>query len=345
MKRSPTRFAVLLQNFFCEHLVQQKNVSPKTVTTYRDAFRLFLRYMEQIHRKSPVQIDLPDFTADTVLGFLNYLEKERQNTVRSRNLRLAALRSFAHFVLAFHGTDYAPQIQRILSIPLKRFARPLLGFLSPQEMQALLDTPDATTRAGRRDRLLFQLLYNTGARISEIIHLRVEDVSARDFHVVQLRGKGRKQRTVPLWKTTRRLLRQWVANNALKPDQPLLGNRFGHDLSRSGVAFRLEHALTRAAQRCPSLRGRTVTPHSFRHSTAMCMLQAGVAPEVIALWLGHESPTTTHLYIEANIAMKEKALNEIQSPSTRGTRFLPKDDLLRFLDDLQIMPSCGSTRS
>jgi len=136
-----------------------------------------------------------------------------------------------------------------------------------------------------------------------------------------------------------------VANNALKPDQPLLGNRFGHDLSRSGVAFRLEHALTRAAQRCPSLRGRTVTPHSFRHSTAMCMLQAGVAPEVIALWLGHESPTTTHLYIEANIAMKEKALNEIQSPSTRGTRFLPKDDLLRFLDDLQIMPSCGSTRS
>jgi site-specific recombinase XerD len=166
MKHSLTRFAVLLQSFFGQYLVQQKNVSPKTVTTYRDAFKVFLRYMEQAHRKSPVQIDLPDFNADTVLGFLNYLEKERQNTVRSRNLRLAALRSFAHYVLAFHGTDYTPQIQRILSIPLKRFARPLLGFLSPEEVQALLDAPDATTPAGRRDRLLFQLLYNTGARIS-----------------------------------------------------------------------------------------------------------------------------------------------------------------------------------
>jgi integrase/recombinase XerD len=334
MKSSPTRFAVLLQSFFCQHLVQQKNVSPKTVTAYRDAFKLFLRYMEQTRHKSPAQMDLPDFTAEAVLGFLHYLEKERQNTVRSRNLRLAALRAFAHFVLAFHSTDYAPQIQRILSIPLKRFARPLLGFLTSKEVQALLDAPDIATLAGRRDRLLFQLLYNTGARISEIIHLRVEDVSAHDFQAVQLRGKGRKQRVVPLWKTTRRLLRQWIASNALKPGQPLLGNRFGHDLSRSGVAFRLGQAAIKAAQQCTSLRGRTVTPHSFRHSTAMSMLQAGVAPEVIALWLGHESPTTTHLYVEADVVMKEKALNQIQSPSTRGTRFQPKDDLLRFLEGL-----------
>jgi integrase/recombinase XerD len=334
MKPSPTRFAVLLQNFFCQHLVQQKNVSPKTVTAYRDAFTLFLRHMEQTRHKSPVQLDLPDFTAETVLGFLNYLEKERQNTVRSRNLRLAALRSFAHFVLAFHGTDCAPQIQRILAIPMKRFARPLVGFLSPEEVQALLDAPDSTTLAGLRDRLLFQLLYNTGARVSEIIRLRVEDLSAPQFQAVQLRGKGRKNRRVPLWKTTRRLVRQWIANNSLKPEQPLLTNRFGQFLSRSGVAFRLGQAVTRAARNCPSLRGRAVTPHLFRHSTAMCMLQAGVAPEVIALWLGHESPTTTHLYVEADISMKEKALSQIQSPSTRATRFQPKDDLLRFLDGL-----------
>jgi site-specific recombinase XerD len=334
MKNIPTRFAVLLQRFFCQYLVQQKNVSHKTVSAYRDAFKLFLRYVEQTRRKSPGKIDLPDFTAEAVLGFLNYLEKERQNTVRSRNLRLAALRSFAHFVLAFDGTDCAPQIQRILSIPMKRFARPLLGFLSPAEVQDVLDAPNATTLAGRRDRLLFQLLYNTGARISEIIHLRVEDLSIHDFHAVQLQGKGRKQRVVPLWKTTRRLVRQWVASNALKPGQPLLGNRFGRDLSRSGVAFRLGQAVTSAAQKCPSLRGRTVTPHSFRHSTAMAMLQAGVAPEVIALWLGHESPATTHLYVEADISMKEKALSQIQSPSTRGTRFRPPDTLLRFLDGL-----------
>lgn len=334
MKYCPTRFAVLLQSFFCQHLVQQKNVSPKTVSTYRDAFKLFLQYAEQTRRKSPVQMDLPDFTAETVLGFLNYLEKERQNSVRSRNLRLAALRSFAHFVLAFHGTDHAPQMQRILSIPMKRFARPLLGFLSPEEVQALLDAPDAATVAGRRDRVLFQLLYNTGARISEILRLRVEDLSARDFQAVQLRGKGRKQRVVPLWKTSRRLVRQWVASNFLKPEQPLLANRFGHNLSRSGVAFRLSQAVANAARNCPSLRGRNVTPHSFRHSTAMSMLKAGVASEVIALWLGHESPTTTHLYVEADLSMKEKALEQIQSPSTRGTRFRPKDDMLRFLDGL-----------
>ena len=265
MKHCPTRFAVLLQNFFCRYLIQQKNVSPKTVTAYREAFTLFLRYTEQTHRKSPVQIDLPDFTAETVLGFLNYLEKERQNTVRSRNLRLAALRSFAHFVLAFHGTDYGPQIQRILSIPMKRFARPLLGFLTSEEVQALLEAPDTATLAGRRDRLLFQLLYNTGARISEIIQLRVQDLSVHNFQAVQLRGKGRKQRLVPLWKATRRMVRQWVASNSLKPEQPLLSNRFGCDLSRSGVAFRLRQAVTAAAGVCPSLRGRAVTPHTFRH--------------------------------------------------------------------------------
>jgi integrase/recombinase XerD len=334
MKHGPTRFAVLLQSFFCQHLVQQKNVSPKTVSAYREAFTLFLRYAEQTLRKSPIHMDLPDFTAETVLGFLNYLEKERQNSVRSRNLRLAALRSFAHFVLAFHGTEHGPQIQRILSIPMKRFARPLLGFLSPAEIQALLDAPNPATVAGRRDRVLFQLLYNTGARISEILRLRVEDISAHDFQAVQLRGKGRKQRVVPLWKTTRRLVRHWVATNSLKPEQPLLANRFGHSLSRSGAAFRLGQAVTKAAESCLSLRGRKVTPHSFRHSTAMSMLQAGVAPEVIALWLGHESPTTTHLYVEADISMKEKALAQVQPPSTRGTRFRPKDDLLRFLDEL-----------
>lgn len=334
MKSVSTQFAALVQRFFCHHLVQQKNVTSKTLSTYRDAFKLFVRYMEQSHRRSPVHLDLPDFTAEKVLGFLHYLEKERHNTVRSRNLRLAALRSFAHYVLAFHGTDCAPQLQRILAIPMKRFERPLLGFLSVEEMQAVINAPLTATLAGRRDRLLFQLLYNTGARISEILGLRVEDVRVHGFQAVQLSGKGRKHRVVPLWKTTRRLVREWVASNALKPEQPLLVNRFGHCLSRSGVAFRLEQAIRITRRKCPSLQGRKITPHSFRHSTAMHMLQAGVAPEVIALWLGHESPVTTHLYVQADLPMKEKALNQIQSPSIKGNRYQPKHDLLRFLDEL-----------
>lgn len=334
MKPTSTRFASLLQSFFCQHLVRQKNVTPKTVTTYRDTFTLFLRYMQQTRRKSPVTLDLPDFTAEAVLGFLDHLERERKNAVRTRNLRLAALRSFAHYILAFAATDYAPQIQRILSIPMKRFVRPLLGFLSPEEVQALLNAPTPTTPAGRRDRVLLQLLYNTGARVSEIIHLRVEDLSPNGLATVHLKGKGRKERTVPLWRTTRRLLRQWIGQNGLKPGQLLFPNRFGQALSRSGVAFRLGRAVSHATSGCPSLRGRSITPHSFRHATAMHMLQAGVLPEVIALWLGHESPTTTHHYVEADLTMKQKALDQMQSPATKGIRFHPKDDLLRFLDTL-----------
>jgi len=217
---------------------------------------------------------------------------------------------------------------------MKRFTRPLLGFLSPEEVRALLNAPNPATPAGRRDRVLLHLLYNTGARVSEILHLRVEDLSPNGFAVVHLKGKGRKERTVPLWRTTRRLLRQWIVGNGLKPGQPLLANRFGQALSRSGVAFRLDQAVGLATPGCPSLRGRTITPHSFRHSTAMHMLQAGVVPEVIALWLGHESPATTHLYIEADLTMKEKALGQIQSPATKAIRFHPKDDLLRFLESL-----------
>jgi integrase/recombinase XerD len=334
MKRTSTRFASLLQSFFCQYLVNQRNVSPKTITAYRDAFELFLRYVEKTRHKSPVQVDLPDFTAEAVLSFLNYLEKERHNSVRSRNLRLAALRAFAHYLLAFHGAECGQQFHQILSIPMKRFARPLLGFLSTEEVQAVLDAPNTVTRAGRRDRLLFQLLYNTGARVSEIIHLRVEDVSANRFQYVQLRGKGRKQRVVPLWKTTRRLVRDWITSNSLRPERPLLANRFGEVLSRSGVAFRLGQAVVNAARVCPSLHGRRITPHSIRHSTAMHMLQAGVIPEVIALYLGHETPATTHLYVEADITMKEKALSQIQSPVTKTAHFQPKDDLLQFLDSL-----------
>jgi site-specific recombinase XerD len=334
MKRTPTRLGSLLQRFFSQHLVDQRNVSPKTVTAYRDTFKLFLHYMEKTQRTPPAQLDLPDFTVDTILGFLTYLEKQRHNSTRTRNLRLAAMRAFAHYILAFHGPDCSQQIQQVLSIPMKRFTRPLLGFLSKEEVQALVDAPNAATHAGRRDRLLFQLLYNTGARVSEIIHLRVEDVSASRFHSVRLLGKGRKQRMVPLWKVTRGLLRDWVTKNALRPDQPLLANRFGQSLSRSGVAFRLAQAVTAAARVCPSLRERKITPHSLRHSTAMHMLQAGVLPEVIALWLGHESPTTTHLYVEADMTMKENALSRIQSPGCAKNHFQPKDELLQFLDSL-----------
>jgi site-specific recombinase XerD len=326
--------ALPLQQFFSQHLINQKSVSSATVAAYRDTFRLFLRYLEQTCRKSPAALDLSDFTAQNVLAFLDYLEHKRHNKPRSRNARLSALRAFAGYLLAFDAVAQTPQVQRILAIPRKRWERRLVGFLSEAEVHAVLQAPSPTCWTGRRDRLLFQLLYNTGARVSEIIHLRVADVTQDQCRTIRFMGKGRKQRILPVGKSTRRLLQAWLKENRLKPEEPLLPNRFGHPLSRSGVAHQLQVAVTAATPRCSSLDKRNISPHKFRHSTALHMLQAGVKLEVIALWLGHEKLDTTHHYLEASLAMKEKALQALDLPRTKRLRFQPTDRLLRFLDSL-----------
>ena len=326
--------ALPLQRFFGEHLINQKSVSSATVASYRDTFRLFLRYMQQAHRKSPAALDLSDFTATNVLAFLDHLEQERHNKARSRNARRSALRAFAAYLLAFDAVTQTPQVQRILAIPSKRWTRPLVGFLSQAEIQAVLQAPSPACWTGRRNRLLFQLLYDTGARVSEIIHLRAADVTQDHCQTVRFIGKGRKQRILPIGKSTRRLLKAWLKENTLKPEQPLLPNRFGCPLSRSGVAHQLQVAVTTATPGCLSLGKRSISPHKFRHSTALHMLQAGVGLEVIALWLGHEKLDTTHHYLEADLAMKEKALQSLDFPKTKRLRFQPTDRLLRFLDSL-----------
>jgi integrase/recombinase XerD len=231
------------------------------------------------------------------------------------------------------GPEMIAQTKRILAIPLKRFARPLLDFLSQSEMQALLQAMD-NSWSGRRDYLLFLFLYNTGARVSEALSVRVQDVQRDDYRAVQLLGKGRRQRTVPLWKQTAQHIRAWLKFAALKPDQPLLPNRFGGPMTRTAVQQRLQLHLQTAQANCPSLRRRGLSPHTIRHATAMSLLQSGVAASVIALWLGHEDPATTHQYIEADLLMKEQALRRLQPPKERPTRFKPRADLLTFLDGL-----------
>ena len=290
--------------------------------------------MEKIHRKSPVILDLSDFIAPNVLAFLDYLEKERHNKARSRNTRLSALRTFAGYLLAFDAVVQTPQLQRILAIPRKRWERPLVGFLSEAEIQAVLQAPSPNCWTGRRDRLLFQLLYNTGARISEIIHVRVADVIQDQCQTIRFTGKGRKQRVLPLSKGTRRLLQAWIKENASQPDQPLFPNRFGHHISRSGAAHRLQVAIAAAAHVCSSLGKRNISPHQLRHTMAVHMLKTGVRLEVIALWLGHEKLDTTHHYLELDLAMKEKALKSLDACGTQSRRFQPTDQLLNFLDGL-----------
>lgn len=329
----PPDLGNLLPRFFTEHLVQQRNLSPRTVAAYRDTFRLLLRFLQRARKTTASSLPLTALNAPEALAFLSHLESKRRNCVRSRNARLAAIRSFVHYAGDLLGPALPEATRRILSIPSKRHTQPMLGFLTKEEVQAILSCC-GNSWSGQRDHLLFLLLYNTGARVSEVIPLRVRDVLDAEFRYLALHGKGRKQRVVPLWRKTQRLLRHWVKQNKMSPESPLLPNRFGQALSRSGVAWQLRHLTRKASANHPSLRNRRISPHTFRHTTAMHLLQAGVAHEVIALWLGHESPSTTHLYVEADLDMKRRTLDTLAAPKTNHATKPIDDQLLRFLEGL-----------
>lgn len=326
-------FAPLLQQFFLDRLLQQRNASAQTVASYRDTFRLLLQFTEQHLRKPPTRLALQDLDASVVLAFLNHLERERKNSIRSRNARLAAIRSFLHYA-ALKEPMALPSIQAVLAIPMKRFDRPMIGFLSQAEIGAVLNAPDGVTWCGQRDRVMLATLYNTGARVSELIGMRVGDVVLQRSASVRIHGKGRKERTVPLWQSTATQIRRWLPRINALPDQPLFPNRSGGHMTRSAVTDRLKLACKLATARCPQLAARHISPHTVRHATAMHMLQAGVDVTVIALGLGHESPTTTHLYVEADLAMKERALSAVQAPHVKPYRFKPTDPVLQFLATL-----------
>ena len=326
-------FPSILQDYFCQRLINQVNASPRTIASYRDTFRLLLQFLERRLGKKPVSIALEDLDAPLILAFLDHLERERGNSVRTRNARLAAVRSFMHFASAREPSALAI-IQRVLAIPPKRFMRPLVGYLSREEMAAILDSTNSSTWSGARDRVMFSTLYNMGARVSELIGIRVADVSLGQSPHVRLRGKGRKERTVPLWKSTAAQLKSWLKRIDAKTGDPVFPSKRGTQLTRSGIEYRLRVAAKQATQSCCSLLGRQISPHVFRHTTAMHLLQSGVDLAVIALWLGHESPTTTHIYMEADLTMKEKALRRVQDPSVRSTRYKPSDSVLQFLESL-----------
>jgi integrase/recombinase XerD len=326
-------FSSLLQRYFTERLIQQKNASPRTVSNYRDTFRLFLQFAQQRLRKPCTRIELPDLDGSLVSAFLDHLEAVRHNTIRSRNARFAALRSFFRYAGLMAPTALGT-IRGVMAMPMKRFERPLVGYYSREEIDALLNAPDPATWCGQRDRVMLATLYNTGARVSELIGMRVADVVLDRSPSVGIHGKGRKERTVPLWPKTAKQIRLWLRQNPFPRDHPLFPNRTGGPMTRTGVTDRLKLAATTAARRCPQLKKRSVSPHVVRHSTAMHMLQSGVDITVMALWLGHESTATTHMYVEADLNMKERALKTLQVPNVKTRRFQPKDKLLAFLEGL-----------
>jgi site-specific recombinase XerD len=316
-----------LQTFFTEHLCQHRRVSPQTLLSCRDTFRLLLRFLRETVNIEPSALRLADLDAPAVLAFLKHLEQQRGNSIRSRNIRLSAIRSFFRWV-ALHEPESIGLVTRVLAIPVKREDKKLIGYLTRHEINSLLAVPDRLTWRGRRDHALLLTMYNTGARVSELITLTQSQLSFGTNTFVQLNGKGRKARTVPLWRHTARTLKAWFEGSQNPIAFP---SARGRRLSRQSVNYLLQQVAQRAAQDCPSLGSKTVSPHLIRHSTALHLLQAGVDIAVIALWLGHESIETTHVYLETNLATKERALQMLDPIRGDVKRFQADDPLLDFL--------------
>jgi site-specific recombinase XerD len=325
--------ATTLQAFFTDRLIRQRQVSPNTVQSYRDTLRSFLVFASERHGKAPGKLAIDDLDAPLIGAFLDHLEHERKNSVRTRNARLAAIRSLFRYAALRHP-EYAAVIERVLAIPPKRFERRLVTYLTEAEIDALLAAPDRATWTGRRDTALFGLAAQTGLRASELIGLSCADVHLGAGAHVSCNGKGRKQRITPLTSSTVAVMRAWLAERAGLPAAPLFPTRTGHALSRDALEQRLAEYVVDATARCPSLARKQVTMHVLRHSAAMRLLGAGIDTSVIALWLGHEQIETTQIYMHADLQIKERALEKTAPITTKPGRFRPTDKLLAFLEAL-----------
>jgi site-specific recombinase XerD len=325
--------APLLERFFTQRLMQQRQASPHTISSYRDTFRLFLTFAQQRLHTPPSRLQFEAIDAPLIVAFLDHLEEDRGLSVRSRNLRLTAVHSFFRYA-AFEAPVHSAQIQRVLAIPNKRFTRTLVHFLTRPEVEALLAAPDRSTWFGRRDHAFLLVAVQTGLRLSEMTGLTREDVTLGTGAHVHVIGKGRKERCTPLAKPTVGVLKTWLHEPPRGDGQVLFPNARGGRLSADGVQYLLVRHRTAASKVCPSLKHKRVTVHVLRHTMALDLLQAGVDRSVIALWLGHESVETTQIYLEATLAMKEHALAKTAPLNGRPSRYRPGDQLLGFLNGL-----------
>jgi site-specific recombinase XerD len=328
-----TALAPTLQGFFTERLVGQRNASPNTVAGYRDTFRLLLAFAVERTGKQPSRLDLGDLDAPLIGAFLEHLERDRHNSVRTRNNRLAAIHSLFGYA-ALHHPEHAASIQRVLAVPTKRFERNLVTFLTDEEVDTLLGVCDRGTWTGRRDHAILVLAIQTGLRISELAGLTVADIVAGTGANVHTVGKGRKERRTPLVPLTVEVLRTWLAERGGGPCDPLFPTSTGTALSRDAIEHRVALYVSKAKQFCPSIRAKHVTTHTLRHTAAMRLLLSGNDVTVIALWLGHEQVSTTSAYIHADMSQKERAIARVTAPDTKPGRYRPPDALLAFLESL-----------
>ena len=325
--------APTLQAFFTDRLLHQRQASPHTVAAYRDTLRLLLGFASDRLSIEPSKLDINHLDAPLIGAFLDHLERQRGNSVRTRNARLAAIRSLFRYAALRHP-EHAANIERVLAIPQKRFERRLVTFLNETEVEALLAAPDRATWTGRRDYTWLALAVQTGLRVSELIGLHCRDVHLGVGAHVSCMGKGRKQRITPFTKAMAITLRAWLAEHAGQAAEPLFTTRNRRALSRDALEHRLAKHVANAARACPSLGPKRITLHVLRHTVAMRLLQAGVDTSVIALWLGHENVETTQIYLHADLAIKERALSRTTPAHIKPGRYRPSDTLIAFLETL-----------
>jgi len=329
--KSSKPFPALLQAFFTDRL--QGNRSPHTVASYRDTFRLLLAFARERLNKTPSDLDLSDLSPILISGFLESLETKRGNAARSRNQRLAGIRSFFRF--ASHSElAHADQIRQILAIPSKRHDRALVNYLVEEEVQALLAAPDQDTDLGRRDHALILLCVSTGLRVGEVVNLTWADLCLHPSAFVCCRGKGRKERTTPMTRDVARVLKTWKSTALASKSDWVFPNSRGTKLSSDGVQYLLSKHARTAALQCPSLEAKSVSPHVLRHTTAMLLLHSGIDRSMIAIWLGHERVETTQMYIDADLKLKEEILAKTSIGSAKHKRYRPDNQLLEFLKRL-----------
>jgi site-specific recombinase XerD len=328
-----TLIAPTLQAFFTDRLMRQLQASPRTMASYRDTLRLLLRFVQETTGKQPSSLDWDDLDETLIAAFLQHLEGERGNSPRTRNLRLTAIRSLFRYAALRHP-EHAAVIQRVLSIPPKRFEKRTITFLIAEEAKALIAAPDPTRWEGRRDRALLTLALQAGLRVSELIALTCADIVLGTGAHVRCEGKGRKHRSVPLTASAQAVLSAWLKERAGNPHDPLFPTRTGRPLSRDAIERRLASHAANAAKQCPSLKGKRLHPHVLRHSCAMSLLQAGIDTTVIALWLGHADVRSTQPYLHADLTIKEKALALVAPANVPPGRYKPPDAVLAFLEAL-----------
>ncbi len=335
--RSDRSFARLLENYFLKYLISQKSVSPRTVASYRDGFTLYIKYLLDKHGIFPEKVEIRHFSLEYVSGFIEYLKEERSCCASTINLRLATMKSFLKYALV-EAPEYTDTIRKTLALPSRKIDQPVITFITKMEYESLLEVCNGGDFISSRDKLIIMILYNTGCRVSELINIRVCNITsaygATETPYIHFYGKGRKERNTPIWKSTDSYIQKYIKEYMLSGNDSIFKSRRGECITRSGVAQRITAITQKASDKCGSLKEKDITPHTFRHSAAMNLLQAGVDISTIAIWLGHESIETTHKYMVADLEIKRRAMEKLDETENDTYNYKPSKSILAFLNTL-----------